>query len=115
MIALGANGDVGDVYLRVLRKGEECLRAHDGLAVDAGRRQKSCQGIRNLRIEIRGPVRYRQAVQYIGRYGIERQLYRQLMGDVTDIRRIGQETPAQLSLESERELVRARQGTIEEL
>src|SRR5260370_17599741 len=105
MIALGANGDVGDVYLRVLRKGEECLRAHDGLAVDAGRRQKSCKRIRNLRIEIRGPVRYRQAVQYIGRDGVERQRYWQFLRDVAGLRRIGQKTPAQFSLESRSELV----------
>src|SRR5260370_42581731 len=98
MITLAANGDVGDVYLRELGKGDQRLRTCDRLAVDAGRRQKSRQGIRNLRIEIRGPVRYRQAVQHIGRVGIAGAIHPFRLAEVAYINRLRERTPPQMSL-----------------
>src|SRR5258708_32869621 len=102
MIALRADGNIRDADAGVLREREEKLRARNSGSVDAGGRQKTGERVRDLSVEVGGPRGHRHAGQNISRYDVDvAQSDGKTVGDVADVRGIGQKSSAKLALKSE--------------
>ena len=115
MVGLPAGGDVVNRHLRILRIGEQQLLPRDRGAVERRSGQQARHRVRHLLIEVGLPRGQRNRIQRFGGQEIQAGAEWKIPRQIAYVRSVQQQRLAQRPLKAERELVRFRNRTIQQL